>query len=157
MVGSKLKTWIIVADGEHARVVVPAPLRQFRTINSLDSAAAHRRSSDLGTDRPGRSYESANPARHAIEPKTDPHRAAKENFLRYVAEKLNTAAAEGACDRLILVAPAPALGELREALDRQAAARVAATLAKDLVKIRDADLGAHLESFWTPPPAEAEG
>ena len=154
MAGNKTMTWILIADGEHARVVVPAARQQFRTISSLDSTTAHRRSTDLGADEPGRSYESANPARHAIEPKTDPHRAAKLDFVRYLADQMNTAAAAGQYDRLVLVAPAHALHDLREALGQEVLARLDGTLGKDLVKVADADLAGHLEAFWH-APAEA--
>lgn len=150
MAGNNMKTWIVIADGEHARVVVPAPQRQFHTINSLDSTAAHHRSADLGTDRPGRSFESASPTRHAIEPKTDPHRAAKHAFVHYLAEQLNEAAAGGQYDRLVLVAPAHALHDLQAALDGLATARLDGTLAKDIVKVPDGDLPAHLDTFWGP-------
>jgi protein required for attachment to host cells len=142
-----MKTWILVADGEHARVVVPTPQHQFRTINSLDSTTAHHRSSDLGTDEPGRSYERASPLRHAIEPKTDPHRAAKHDFVRFLAGQMNEAAVAGEFDRLVLVAPAHALTALREGLDGPAAARLDGTLAKDLVKVPDSDLASHLDEF----------
>jgi len=154
MAGSKTTTWVLIADGEHARVVVPVAGHQFRTVNSLDSTTAHRRSADLGTDEPGRSYESANPARHAIEPKTDPHRAAKLDFVRYLADQMNEAATGGQYDRLVLVAPAHALHDLREALGHEASARLNGTLGKDLVKVADADLAGHLDEFWS-PPAEA--
>jgi protein required for attachment to host cells len=148
MAGKNVKTWILVADGEHARVVVPVPQRRFRTINSIDSLTAHHRSSDLGTDRPGRSFESASPTRHAIEARTDPHRAAKETFAQAIAELVNDAAAEGQYDRLVLVAPAHTLQALREALDGLAASRLDGTLAKDLVKVPDDELALHLEGFW---------
>lgn len=154
MAGSKTMTWILIADGEHARVVVPAARQQFRTISSLDSTTAHRRSADLGASEPGRSYESANPARHAIEPKTDPHRMAKQDFVRYLADQMDTAATGGQYDRLVLVAPAHALHDLREALGQEALARLDGTLGKDLVKVADADLAGHLEAFWH-APAEA--
>jgi protein required for attachment to host cells len=151
MAGSKTTTWILIADGEHARVVVPAAGRQFRTISSLDSATAHRRSADLGTGEPGRSYESASPARHAIEPKSDPHRLAKQSFARYLADQMNAAAAESRYDHLVLVAPTSALRDLREALGRKAKARLAGALARDIVKVADADLEQHLEAFWRLP------
>ena len=151
MAGNKTKTWILLADGEHARVVVPAEHHQFRTINSFDSTAAHQRSADLGSDRPGRSFESASPTRHAIQPKTDPHRAAKEGFAHFLAEQMNEAAAEGQYDRLVLVAPAHALHDLRTALDGLAASRLDGTLGKDIVKVPEAELASHLEAFWSPP------
>lgn len=150
MAANKTKTWILLADGEHARVVVPVEHRQFRTVSSLDSVTAHQKATDLGTDRPGRSFESANPARHAIEPKTDPHRAAKLAFLQTLAEQMNAAAAAGEYDRLVLVAPAHALHDLRAALDGLAASRLEGTLGKDVVKVPDGELAQHLDAFWAP-------
>ena len=132
-------------------MVVPVEHRQFRTLTSLNSVTAHQRSADLGTDRPGRSFESATPTRHAIEPKTDPHRAAKHEFVHALAEQMNEAAAAGQYDRLVLVAPAHALHDLRAALDGLAASRLDGTLGKDIVKVPDAELALHLEAFWVPP------
>ena len=63
--------WILVADGEHARFVTPAPKKAFHTQRVLDSPSAHKQSSDLGTDRPSRSMQSGSTARHAIDPKHD--------------------------------------------------------------------------------------
>ena len=49
---------IVIADGEHVRFVQPDVDNVLRTIGSLDSASAHLRSRDIGSDRPGRSFES---------------------------------------------------------------------------------------------------
>jgi protein required for attachment to host cells len=146
----------VLADGEHARIVVPAPRHQFHELTSLDSTMAHKRSAALGTDRPGRSFESASPTRHAIEPRTDPHRAAKHEFLDFLACHLAEEARSGAFDRLVLVAPAEALHELREHLERPVATMLAATLTKDLVKIPVAELATHLETFWTAPADDTD-
>jgi len=43
-----------VVDGEHARFVQADTDNTLRTVSSLDSASAHQRSHDIGTDRPGR-------------------------------------------------------------------------------------------------------
>jgi len=53
-------------DGEHVRFVQPDVDNVLRTIGSLDSASAHARSRDIGSDRPGRSFESGAGARHAV-------------------------------------------------------------------------------------------
>ncbi len=151
MAGNEGTIWILVADGAHARVVVPMPRRQFRTISSFDSTTARRRAGELAGEKLGRSFESATPMRHAIEPREDPKRAAKQEFLRYVAEEMNSAAAAGQFDHLVLVAPVAALNVLRPALDPQVAARVSGALAKDVVKVADADLADHLLAFWRPP------
>ena len=148
------KLWVVIADGEHARVVTPAPAKQFATALALDSAAAHKRSADLASDRPGRTQESAGTTRHAIQPRHDPHELAEQAFVREVAHQLDEHAASGEFDRLVLVAPARALNGLRAAMGAQTQARIAGTLAKDLVKVPDHALYAHLENWWEAPGAD---
>ncbi len=148
------KLWVVIADGEHARVVMPAPAQQFATTLALDSAAAHKRSAELVSDRPGRGHESATTTRHAIAPRHDPHELAEQAFVREVARQLDEHAAGGEFDRLVLVAPTRALNNLRSAIGANARARLAGTLAKDLVKVPDHTLYAHLEAWWEAPPAD---
>ena len=111
------RVWVVIADGEHARLVTPAPAKQFKSTTALDLVSAHKHSRDLGTDRPGRTQESASATRHAIEPKHDPHELAKQDFLREVAREID--AAHGEFDALVLVAPDRARVELRDALGRR--------------------------------------
>src|SRR5574340_1268407 len=105
MVRPDPKLWVLVADGQHARVVVRDAAGAFRTELTWQSDAMRLRSSDLGSDQPGRSFESVGPARHAIAPKHDLHQLEKTKFLHAVADKVNAAAAERAFDHLLLVAP----------------------------------------------------
>src|SRR5438876_11241190 len=72
--------WIVMADGEHARFVTPASKRVFHTQRVFESPSAHKKSSDLGTDRPTRSTESATGTSHAITPKHDLHEMEKQKF-----------------------------------------------------------------------------
>ena len=147
--------WVVLADGEHARVVTPSMKQgQFATSLALDSALAHLRSRDLGTDNPGRSFESASPMRHAIEPRQDLHKAAKQSFLAEVARELNEREKSGDFDRLVLVAPGHALHDLREGLSKAVAAKVVGSLGKDLTKTPDHDLASHLAEWWHKPPGE---
>jgi len=139
--------WIVVADGEHARFVTPAPKSAFHTQRVLDSPSAHKRSSDLGTDRPDQSMESATGTRHSITPKHDPHDMEKQKFARSVAEEINRASAQESFDRLVLVAPAHTLKEIRHELDTTTAAKLVGTLQKDLVKVPDHELAPHLDEW----------
>ena len=139
------RLWIVVADGEHVRFLVPQPhSREVREVSALTSPHARERSSALGTDRPGRSFESAGTTRHAIEPRHDAHEMAKAAFLRTVAEEINRAAAEGRFDHLLVVAPGHALPMLLEPLSAQASAMIVGRLGKDLVKVPVHDLPDHL-------------
>ena len=151
------RLWIVITDGEHARFVVPGPAAgAFHTERVEDSATSHKRSTDLVADAPGRAFESSGSTRHAIAPKHDPHALAKQRFLQSVADQINQAAAEGAFDELVLAAPAGEIAELRDALDRGAAAKVIGTLGKDLVKVPDHELGPHLAQ-WARPAAPKAG
>jgi protein required for attachment to host cells len=142
-----LTLWIAIADGEHARFVQPDSNHTIRTLSALDSASAHLRSHDIGADRPGRSFESASMAHHAVGERHDPHRQAKDQFVRLVAERLNAAAAAGEFDELLLVAPPRALHELREALDDKTAKKLIGSLEKDLVKTPDHELWPHVREW----------
>jgi protein required for attachment to host cells len=139
------KLWVAVADGEHARIVVPHQgAARYHTLHDIDSFAAHRRAAEMGTDAPGRSFESASMARHAIEPRSDPHLQAKHDFVVWLAGWLGEQAIAGAFNRLILVAPAHALHDLRAALPEAARQCLCGVLPRDLVKTPDHDMAEHL-------------
>ena len=141
---------IAIVDGEHARFVQPDGDNALHTVASLDSASAHQRSRDIGTDQPGRSFESASSARHAVGERHDLHAMAKARFVDLVAEQLNADAERDEFDQLVLVAPPRALPELRDALDDVTRAKVIGALEKDLVKTPDHELGEHLRA-WVGP------
>jgi protein required for attachment to host cells len=142
-----LTLWIAIADGEHARFVKPDDNNVLHTVQAVDSASAHLRSRELGSDRPGRSVESATSARHAVGQRHDLHEMEKEKFARLVADELNAATARDEFDELLLVAPARVMHELREALGRAALSRLVGTLDKDLVKTPDHELWPHVRDW----------
>jgi protein required for attachment to host cells len=148
------KVWIVIADGEHARVVTPTVSEgQFHTVLTFDSASAHLRTSDMVTEGPGRVHESASTSRHSITARTDPHDQAKHKFATEVGRMINDHDHRKEFDQLVLVAPAHALHDLREALSPQAIAKVVGTASKDLVKVTDHDLAKHLTKWWLAPAA----
>jgi len=127
--------WALIADASQARLLereVPAGAwaerepREFAPPNPL----AHER----GSERPGRVHESVGATRHAVEPRQDPHRVAKQEFAQHLADRLEAAARAKAFARLLLVAPPRFLGDLRQALGPETQARLRGDLDKDLVK-----------------------
>ncbi len=144
----------LIADGEHARFVGADADNVLRAFRSFDSATAHLASRDLGSDRPGRDYESATTGSHGEEPRHDPHRLAKTKFAHFVADEAGIVAGEGEFDRLVLVAPAHCLRDIEDALDANTAAMVTGRLAKDLVKTPDHELSPHLRE-WIDAPQRA--
>lgn len=138
------RIWYVIADGGRARFVARDENGAFRTVLSFVAADMQKRSSDLGRDRPSRVKESANVARHAVEPRRDLHEAAKEDFIALVAEQIAAEHGEGQFDQLVLVAPPKVLPELKQKLAKPLAQLVVSDLQKDLTKIPDHDLAGHL-------------
>jgi protein required for attachment to host cells len=138
------KLWYVIADGGRARFVERDERGAFRTVASFVSTELHERASHLGLDRPARVKESANSARHAIEPRRDLHEAAKQDFIKLVANELDAGHGRGEFDQLMLVAPPGVLTELRQKLSRPIAGIVVSDLQKDLTKVADHDLTEHL-------------
>jgi protein required for attachment to host cells len=147
---------IAIVDGEHARFVQPDTNNVLCTLNAIDSTSAHLRSRDIGADRPGRTFESASSAHHAISQRHDLHSMEKDKFVRMVAEQLNAEAALGEFDELLLVAPSQAMRELKESLDAATKAKLVGTLERDLVKTADHELWPHVRE-WVSPERRAPG
>src|SRR5512134_1304744 len=101
----KAKVWYVIADGGRARFVERDERGAFRTVSSFGSTELHAKASDLGRDRPARVMESATPGRSAIEPRRDLKEAAKQDFVKLVAEQIDAEHGRAQFDNLVLVAP----------------------------------------------------
>ena len=72
------KHWIVVADQSKARVfTVDDPRGELRELEHLEHLAGSDQAQTLGSDRPGRSFDSSGQGRHAmgtsVEPKEHGH------------------------------------------------------------------------------------
>lgn len=138
-------TWILIADGARARIFANrGPGKGITAVEGAELVADHRPDREIMSDRPGRTFESANTMRHAIEPHHDPHRELKRSFSERLAAMLDKQLAAKAFDRVILVAPPAMLGDLRASLSAQVRAAVYAELDKDLTKTPAEELPDHL-------------
>lgn len=141
----KTKTWLVVADGARAQIFVnEGPGRGLQPALGYELASSKAPTRARGTDKPGRSGDRAGGSGHAVEPRIDLHQDAKMRFAAETAAVLDQAAAEGAFDRLVLVAPPKMLGALRGALKNGARDRIAGELGKDLTHVPVQDLAGHL-------------
>ena len=146
MLTPKKTTWVLVADGARARILAnDGP--NTGLVPVLGTARVHpaAKTSEIGSDKPGRSFSSVGDNRAAVET-TDWHEFEEQKFAKQIAGLLDVAAREGDFDHLVLVAPPKALGELRASLADQTRAKVSGELAKDLTKHPLADLPSHLDS-----------
>ncbi|MBZ0252034.1 MAG: host attachment protein, partial [Candidatus Methylomirabilis sp.] len=110
-----------------------SPMKLIRELDNPDGRLPDR---ELVTDRPGQTSESARPGRRALAPEKTPSAHVADQFVQEIVAVLEAGRKSGAYERLVLVAAPEFLGRLRGALPETTAAKVAASLDKN---IPDAD------------------
>ena len=141
----KTTTYVLIADGARARLfVVEERTAVLKPALGQEFIGTNLPSREIASDRPGRSFDSAGSGRHAMEPPTDPHRHAERVFAQEVAAVLEDARRRNEFQRLVVVAPPKALGDLRGVFSDALRNRVIAELHKDLTKVAIHDLPSHL-------------
>ncbi|MEQ8166098.1 MAG: host attachment protein [Alphaproteobacteria bacterium] len=130
------RSWILVADATRARLFRPRA-REDRLEDALvfDIEIDIPRSRDIGSDRPGRSFDRAGQGRHAEEPPTDPKRHAKAEFARSLAHRLEDLRNKDGLSELIVIAPPTFLGDLRSLFSTPLRAIVVEEHAKDIAHL----------------------
>ena len=140
------RTWILIADAARAKVLLyRGPDHKLETVEGMTFAFDHKRASELGDGKPGRSFESVGATRHAVSPHSDPERLEEQRFATDLVHRLDKAAEQASFEHLVVVAPPTMLGDLRHALTHRLTSMLKATLDKDLTKIPEAKLGEHLK------------
>ncbi len=148
-------TWVLVADGARAQIFArQGSARELEPVATRSCAANRIPNRDIFSNQPGRGFASAAPKRHAMAPASDPHPLSKRRFLKELAALLEQGRRAQAYDRLILVAPPPALGELHASLTPACLRLVCAEIGSDLTRMSLAHLSARLGDRARPrPPA----
>jgi protein required for attachment to host cells len=140
------RTWVLIADGGRARILATEGHGQkLRLVDGMTFTHELPKTSDLVQDRQTRSFESTGHMRHPVSTGLDPHRKEKEKFAIELAEVLDQQDAKKSFDRLVIVAPAKALGELRAAISAPVRKKVHKEFTKDLTKTPDSEIAGHLE------------
>jgi protein required for attachment to host cells len=136
--------WVIVCDGAKALVLenvgdAKFPNLKTRQVFEQDDPRTH----EQGTDAPGRSINSVDARRSAME-QTDWHDLAENRFMQALAGHLDAAVNSGEARSLVVVAPPRALGVLRKAYSHSLRGAVRAEIDKDLVKLPVDQIERHL-------------
>lgn len=127
-------TWVAVADGEKSIILRNVdsdsrPDLRVMAAEEIDNPPDREQSAG----RPGRMNDGrAGGVRKSSFEETDFHRLAKTQFARNFVARLNHAAKSNAFDRVIIIAPAATLGEMRAHYGHDLTQRVAAEIDKDL-------------------------
>jgi protein required for attachment to host cells len=136
--------WVVVCDGAKALVLENVGDAKFPNLKTKEVYEQDDpKTSEQGTDAPGRSINSIDGRRSAVE-QTDWHTQAEERFLRKLAGHLDAAVHAGKAKSLILVAPPRALGVLRQAYSHNLKSVLHAEIDKDFVKLPVHEIEKHL-------------
>lgn len=145
------KTWILVCDGSKALLFQNVGDERAINLKASDVLIEpHPPTRELGTDQPGRTYDSMDGSPAAVDT-TDWHERAEVDFLRKVSEKLDEAVRVHQVKHVVVIAPPKALGILRGQLTPGVRAVLTAEIAKDLVKLPTPELERRLSAMGELP------
>lgn len=138
-------TWVLIAHRGGARVFEnKGPGKGLILLQDIPHPEGKLKSKDLGSDEPGRSFDSHG-ARHSFEQEVGLVAHVAEVFARRIAGILEDGRVGHHYGRLVLVAEARFLGILRAALSRETSALVTATVNKDLGHVEMQEVPKHLQ------------
>lgn len=145
-------TWILVADRQRARIFATdsrnAPWQELTDLVHTEARLPER---ELQQDRPGRTFDSHGPGRHALETKRSPREQEALYFVGQIVEHLRKAHSNNEFSRLVVCAEPRLLGLLREAMPAPVAAAIVEEVHKDLTQLKHADeIRAHLPETLQP-------
>jgi protein required for attachment to host cells len=117
------KTWIIVADGGHARILLNT--HRDEGVTELPLASKHEPRLAHHKD------ELAAGVHHTPVFKPTEEKRGEDRFLNTLAATVQTGVAKKECDQVMLVAPAIAMGVLRKALNKDTRKHIVAEIIHD--------------------------
>jgi protein required for attachment to host cells len=115
--------------------------RNLRTVESHEDF--NPKTSEQGSDRPGRVQESAGSARSGVA-QTDWHDQQERQFLLRLATRLDEAVRKSETQKLVVIAPPRALGILREAYSPITRQALRGEIAKDYIHMPVYEIEQHL-------------
>jgi len=136
--------WVVVCDGKKALVLENVGDTKFLNLKAREvHEQPDAKTREQGTDAPGRSINSIDSRRSAME-QTDWHDQEEERFLQRLASHLDAEVNAGNAKAVIMVAPPRALGVLRQAYSQNLRNALRAEIDKDFVRMPLDEIEKHL-------------
>ncbi len=127
-------TWILVAHYAGAEIYEAKPhAKHPELIRQIPHPEGRLYNRDFESDRHGTTHDRIGSLGHVTHQEHDPRDQDVRRFANELAAALRVGWTQNACDQFVIVAEPGLLGDLRNALDDQTAARVVTTLDKDLL------------------------
>lgn len=147
MLVKKILIWVVVADGGGYRIYSCSKLGgPMELVAEAQNPRGKTPTHEIGTDRPGRSQSGPGQARHGLQNKVDWHTEAEKEFAKTLGVLLNSKYRENTFSKLLVIAPAKILGEIRTHLPVKDLAEDIKTLTKDLTHLKVHELQDYLDN-----------
>jgi len=131
----KAGEWVVVCDGRKALFLENKGDEVYPNLSMREThEQENEKTSEQGTDRPGRFADASAHGRSAVE-QTDWHDQAERAFLRKIAERLEEAVRKKETESLIIVAAPRALGVLRQLYSHGVKEVLRTEIDKDMVNV----------------------
>lgn len=145
------KTWIVLANASRARVCErDAKAGGLHDLMDFVHTQSRQKGNELGFDQPGhveRGMGSGLRGGTDLDPRTDPRKKEHARFAREIAQYLDKGVASRQCERIVLIASNPFLGEIKAHLGAAAAAAVWVTAPSDLMALNGRELAQRVGSL----------
>lgn len=138
------KTWIVVANASRARVCEHDEKGSgLHDVIDFVHTQSRQKGIDLGDDQSGRVEHGMGSGMRGgthLDPRVDPRQKEHERFAREIAQHLDKGVAAHQCERIVLIASNPFLGEIKAQLGPAATAAVWVTAPSDLTAFTGREL-----------------
>jgi len=141
------RTWILVADGGRARILeTTAKHQELHLISGSQSRPGRARDHEPDKDASDHCYGSAGLARFGAGSQSVSNKALEALFASQLATMLAVHSAKDAFDRLIIIAPATMLGNLRKMIRPEVRNKVVAEIDEDPTDIPNNEIASRIET-----------
>lgn len=140
----KVEKWVLAANGSSARIFTLETITKLTEVQAFVHAQSRLHEHDLVSEKPGRSFDSKGPTRHAIEPQHTQKEQELVDFAKQIASFLETAYQQNSFQQLYIIASPNFLGHLRQTLTRQVLDACVKEIAKDVVHASTSEILAQI-------------
>lgn len=140
-----IKIWVLVANSGNATLfTADSPTASLTELMNFDNPYARVKQMELGSDRPGRSFDSHGEGRHAMAVEVEPKEQEQIRFAKLIVDRLEQGRVENAFERLVVVAAPAFLGLLRANFNAPLSSLLSLEIDKDYTALRPEELRTRL-------------
>ena len=141
------QTWILLCEASRARLFTHDGQGDLTEIMDFAHPGSRSHGLQMATDRPGRRSDGPGPHSSGLSQETEPKEVEAQRFATLLAGVLKQGLNQHRFGELVLAAPPHFLGLMRQALDPQVTATLAATFDKNLLGLSNREIESRIFSL----------